>query len=72
MLDALLAGLARASPAADLARATWVDGRHARLERREPIWTRRGKLLPLHLVPHRAEETAAPAEPAAAAPDRSR
>ena len=59
-------------PAADLARATWVEAGTLAIERREPIWTRRGKLLPLHLVPHRAEETAAPAEPAAAAPDRPR
>ena len=53
VLDALLAGLARASPAADLARATWSAAGTLRLARREPVWTRRGKLLPLHLLPAR-------------------
>jgi hypothetical protein len=69
VLDALLAGLARASPAADLARATWSAAGTLRLVRREPVWTRRGKLLPLHLVAHRAGDATAPA---AAALDRSR
>ena len=69
VLDALLAGLARASPAADLARATWAAAGTLRLVRGEPVWTRRGKLLPLHLVPHRAGDATAPT---AAALDRAR
>jgi hypothetical protein len=49
VLDALLAGLAAASPAADLARATWTQAGTLRVVRREPLWTGRGKLMPLQL-----------------------
>jgi len=51
--EALLAGLARASPAADMARATWTAAGTLRVERREPVWTGRGKLMPLHLADRR-------------------
>jgi hypothetical protein len=47
---ALLDGLATGSPAADLARATWRSAGTVRVRRLEPIWTARGKLLPLHLA----------------------
>lgn len=59
--EALLAGLARASPAADMARATWSAAGTLRVERSEPIWTGRGKLMPLHLA-GRGDATSGAAE----------
>jgi hypothetical protein len=53
VLDALQAGLRAASPAADLARATWAAAGSLRVVRREPVWTGRGKLMPLHLSSQR-------------------
>jgi hypothetical protein len=50
VLAALAQGLAAASPAADMARATWAAAGTLRIERREPIWTGRGKLMPLHVA----------------------
>lgn len=41
--------LAQGSPAADLARATWQQGKSLQIRREEPHWTERGKLLPLDL-----------------------
>jgi hypothetical protein len=54
VLDTLLEGLRAASPAADLARATWSAAGSLRVVRREPVWTGRGKLMPLHLSSQRS------------------
>jgi hypothetical protein len=58
VIATLLDGLADGSPAAVLARATWAAAGTFRIERREPVWTGRGKLMPLHL----ASRSAAPPE----------
>jgi hypothetical protein len=50
VVEALLDGLADGSPGADMARATWAAAGTLRVERREPVWTGRGKLMPLHLA----------------------
>ena len=49
MLDAVFDGLRSPSPASDLARATWRAAGSLRIRREEPVWTARGKLMPLHL-----------------------
>lgn len=47
-VQVVLEELARRSMAADLARAIWSQAGTLRVERKEPIWTARGKLMPLH------------------------
>jgi hypothetical protein len=56
VIEAVLEGLGRGSPQADMARATWAAAGTLRVERSEPVWTRRGKLLPLDLAGLRARE----------------
>jgi hypothetical protein len=46
----VLEALGQGSVAADLTRALWTQAKTLRVKRREPIWTDRGKLMPLHLV----------------------
>jgi hypothetical protein len=46
----VLDGLAKGSASADGARAIWASAGTLRVKRMEPIWTARGKLLPLHLA----------------------
>jgi len=46
---ALLDGLARSSPMADAARIIWQNAHTIQVRREEPVWTARGKLLPLRL-----------------------
>ncbi len=46
---AMLDGLARSSPMADAARIVWQNLQTIRVKREEPIWSSRGKLLPLHI-----------------------
>jgi hypothetical protein len=41
-------GLARGGFASELATATWLAAGSLRIRRSEPMWTARGKLLPLH------------------------
>ena len=50
VIQVVLEALGRGSVAADLARATWSQARTLRVKRMEPIWTARGKLMPLHLA----------------------
>ncbi len=50
VIGAVLDELGRSGPAADGARAIWSQARTLRVRRREPIWTARGKLMPLHLA----------------------
>jgi hypothetical protein len=45
----LLEALRHGSNAADLARAVWQQAGAWRVKRAEPVWTARGKLMPLHL-----------------------
>jgi hypothetical protein len=52
VIDAVLEALGRGSVSADLARAMWAQARSLRVKRRKPIWTARGKLMPLHLAGH--------------------
>jgi hypothetical protein len=60
VIETVLAGLADGSPQADLARATWAAAGTFRVERREPVWTQRGKLLPLDLLATRTRGAGAP------------
>jgi hypothetical protein len=60
VIDTVLAGLRRGSEGADGARATWAQARSFRVRRIEPIWTARGKLMPLHLVGQVRGESAEP------------
>ena len=46
----VLESMRRSSAAADIAQAIWRQAGALRVQRREPIWTARGKLLPLHLA----------------------
>lgn len=46
----VLEGLRRGDHTAEGARSIWAQARSLRVKRMEPIWTARGKLLPLHLV----------------------
>jgi hypothetical protein len=41
---------ALASIATDADRAIWRQARTLRVRRQEPIWTARGKLMPLHIM----------------------
>ncbi|MCL4819549.1 MAG: hypothetical protein KJ067_10420 [Vicinamibacteria bacterium] len=50
VVDAVLEGLRAPSPASDLARATWRAAGSLRVRREEPVWTERGKLMPLDLA----------------------
>ncbi|OGQ80158.1 MAG: hypothetical protein A3F90_12710 [Deltaproteobacteria bacterium RIFCSPLOWO2_12_FULL_60_19] len=56
VVAALLDALGQTDGTADSARALWKQARTIRVERMEPIWTGRGKLMPLHLAkaPHSA------------------
>ncbi len=49
VIKVVLEALGRSSVAADLARAMWNQAETLKVKRREPIWTERGKLMPLHL-----------------------
>jgi hypothetical protein len=50
VIEAVLEALRRGSVAADLARSIWSQAGTLHLKRMEPIWTARGKLMPLHLA----------------------
>jgi hypothetical protein len=50
VIDTVLEALGHSSVAADLARAHWSQAKTLRVKRMEPIWTTRGKLMPLHLA----------------------
>jgi phenylacetate-coenzyme A ligase PaaK-like adenylate-forming protein len=49
VIEVILEAMEHSSVAADLARAIWSQGNTLRVKREEPIWTARGKLMPLHL-----------------------
>ena len=48
VIEFVLQSLAHSSAAADSARAIWSQAGTLRLQRKDPIWTARGKLMPLH------------------------
>jgi len=50
VITAVLEALSQGSMAADSARAIWDQARTLRVKRMEPVWTARGKLMPLHLA----------------------
>ena len=50
VITVVLKALGQGSIAADAAQAIWNQARTLRVKRMEPIWTARGKLLPLHLA----------------------
>jgi hypothetical protein len=49
LIDVVLEELGKSGAAADHARATWARAGTLTVVRAEPVWTDRGKLLPLHL-----------------------
>jgi hypothetical protein len=55
VVEAVLEALGQGSVAADLTRAIWGQAGTVKVKRAEPIWTARGKLMPLHLS-QRSEE----------------
>ncbi|HEY5615001.1 MAG TPA: hypothetical protein VIL52_03190, partial [Bacteroidota bacterium] len=48
-VDVILAALPNGGPGSDLGRAMWTQAHTIRVKRTEPVWTNRGKLMPLHL-----------------------
>jgi hypothetical protein len=50
VIKAVQEALRESSVAADLARAIWDHAGALRVKREEPVWTARGKLMPLHLA----------------------
>jgi hypothetical protein len=50
IVDLLHEELGRGSVAGDLSQALWRQAGSVRIARRSPVWTQRGKLLPLHLA----------------------
>ncbi|HEY4612343.1 MAG TPA: hypothetical protein VII11_05130 [Bacteroidota bacterium] len=48
-IDIILAALPNGGPGSDLGRAMWSQAKTIRVKRAEPVWTGRGKLMPLHL-----------------------
>jgi hypothetical protein len=50
IIDAVMEALKKSSAAADLARAFWSQANTLQIKRTEPIWTARGKLMPLHVA----------------------
>lgn len=49
VIDTVLESLRQSSVSANLARTIWSQSKTLRVKRMEPIWTARGKLMPLHL-----------------------
>ena len=52
VIESILGALRRSSVAGDLARSIWSQARALQIKRIVPIWTSRGKLMPLHLERH--------------------
>jgi hypothetical protein len=61
VIETVLDSLGQGSVAADLAGRIWSQAGSLRVRRMEPIWTARGKLMPLHMIqrsrelPHQAK-----------------
>jgi hypothetical protein len=56
VVEFVLGALRRSSPMADAARTIWQHAGTIQVKRMEPIWTGRGKLLPLHMQPPNASQ----------------
>jgi hypothetical protein len=52
VIDVMMNALRASSPQADAARTVWQSGRVLQVKRVEPVWTARGKLMPLHIQRH--------------------
>lgn len=50
VIGAVLEALGQAGDSADLARAIWRQARALSVKRMDPIWTARGKFMPLHVA----------------------
>jgi hypothetical protein len=50
VIETVLEALKGGKDGADAARAIWTQSKTLRVKRAEPIWTNRGKLMPLHLA----------------------
>lgn len=48
VIETVMDALGQSSTAADIARAIWNQASTLRVKRAEPIWTARGKMMPLH------------------------
>jgi hypothetical protein len=55
VIDYMLQQLSASSPMADAARVPWQHANTFQIKRMEPIWTERGKLLPLHIPRRHAQ-----------------
>lgn len=49
VVDVMLNALRQSSPMADAARTVWQHAQTIQVKRMEPVWTGRGKLMPLHI-----------------------
>ena len=49
VIDTVLDALRQGDGAAHMAQALWSQAKALRIQRKEPIWTAQGKLMPLHL-----------------------
>jgi hypothetical protein len=52
VIDVMLNALRQSSSMADAARALWQHTQTIQIKRAEPVWTGRGKLMPLHIGRH--------------------
>ncbi len=52
VVEVVLSALGQSSVAADCARTIWSQAGTLQVKRMEPIWTERGKLMPLHVKRH--------------------
>jgi hypothetical protein len=51
VVEVLLKALRESSAMADAAGTMWQQAQTIKVKRREPVWTGRGKLMPLHTQP---------------------
>jgi len=61
VIDTVLRSLTGLNSGAEGARAIWAQAGALRVKRAEPVWTSRGKLMPLHLVKRSKSAQHAPA-----------
>jgi hypothetical protein len=52
VIETVFEAMSRSSVGADSARDIWSQAGTLRIKRAEPVWTARGKLMPLHLLRH--------------------
>jgi len=57
VIEVVLNALRASSPMADAARTIWQNAHALEIQRAEPTWTGRGKLLPLHIQRNVQDET---------------